>query len=266
MSNQRLVSVFVFVTILVMLGSLLAGSTWSRWRAPWTVEAHVAKPGEALAPKPEHATVPKQDSSAQEDAPDPTIQLAKATAARMPLDEIHARLEALGPGAGGPERVEMESALGFALLEHEQPDLKSAGKAFTTALDYTPTPDARVPMARDFGLALLDHRGEVEVIDVTAGGRFIGATLSPERLQVETVRGIAYDALGLGIRAQDTFHEAFETILDTTLYESELGRDVARVLGLRLARKYRDAGDLSMAKAVSTRLRSWLGEEDLVLR
>jgi hypothetical protein len=263
MSKQLIVSIFLLATVLAM-GALLGGATWwNRWRAPVTVEARTATPLNEILRTDEDPSRPDHNNDLR---PDPSVQLAKATAARMPMEEIQERLDEIGPEIGGPERVEMESALGYALLEREQPDLRRVGVAFTTALDYTPSPDARVPMARDFGLALLDHRGEVEVIDVTSGGRFIGAQLSPERLEIEAIRGIAFDALGLGIRAQDTFHEAFETILDTTLHESEGGRDVARTLGLRLARKYRDAGDLSLAKAVSVRLRAWLGEEDLVLR
>lgn len=195
-----------------------------------------------------------------------TLQRAKQVSKSVPPRQLRAELDAMGPATGGPERVALESALGFALLAAAQPALPEAGRAFCNALDFTPSPDERVPMALDFGKALLERNGEVEALDVTAGGRFIGAKLTPQRLQIEALRGIAYDALGLSMRAAQTYHEAFETILDTELHGSPLGRDIARVLALRLAREYQDAGDDSTATAVSTRLRTWLGEEELLLR
>lgn len=195
-----------------------------------------------------------------------TLQHAKQVSQSVPPRQLRLELDAMGPATGGPERVALESALGYALLAAAQPALPEAGRAFCNALDFTPDPDERVPMALDFGKALLDRKGEVETLDVTAGGRFIGAKLTPQRLQIEAIRGIAYDALGLSMRAAQTYHEAFETILDTELHDSPLGRDIARVLALRLAREYQDAGEVSNATAVSTRLRTWLGEEELLLR
>jgi len=283
MAKQKSFTVVVFAAIAVFGGVLAAAMWWGKYHvaasAPLpTHEISDFSSKDAVSENPHsppsyaHDTPelpdrnvaevpPHEDSPAEE-----PIRLAKATPSPVPLNEIRARLDQLGPEAGGPERVEMESALGFALLTEAEPDLRSVGKAFTTALDHTPTPDARVPMARDFGVALLDHRGEAEVLDVTESGRFIGARLTPERLQIEAIRGVAYDGLGLGIRAQDTFRDAFETMLDTELYATDIGRDVARGLALRLARKYRDAGDASSEDAVSKRLRAWLGEESLALR
>lgn len=269
MSNSRVVSLFIFATIVVMVSVLFAGSRWNNWRSGTTVDAYAPSPTKIDTPiaresKPHHAEEPRDKRD--QPKPKPESPRESATSAPISIEDIRARLDALGPEATGPERVAMEAAMGYALLERPLPDLPAAGKAFETALDHAPSPDARVPMARDFGLALLYREGEEQVIGVTASGRLIGAQLTPERLQIEAIRGIAYDALGLGIRAQDTFREAFETLLETSLNETELGQDVARILGLRLARKYRDAGDLQMAKAVSTRMRSWLGEDDLVLR
>ncbi len=272
MAKQKSFTVVVFVAIAVFGTVLATAIWWGKFRAVASTPLpthdlsdiapihetpdHEPEPHHARTEEPHHAEPPAREP----------IRVAKATPVRLPLSEIRARLDQMGPESRGTERVEMESALGFALLLESQPDLRSAGKAFTTALDHTPTPDARVPMARDFGVALLDHRGDAEVLDVTESGRFIGAQLTAERLQVEALRGVAYDALGLTIRAQDTFRNAFETILDTTLNETDTGRDIARALALRLARKYRDAGDPEAADAVSRRLRAWLGEEALALR
>ncbi len=272
MAKQKSFTVAVFVSVFVFGAVLAASVWWERFYARAAVPIPTHDISE-IAPKHEaphragvsHSARSGESEHAETLAPDP-IRLAKATPPQMPLDDIRARLDQLGPESGGPERVEMESALGFALLTTPEPDLRGAGRAFTTALDHTPEPDARVSMARDFGVALLDHLGEAEVLDVTESGRFIGAQLTPERLQVEAIRGVAYEALGLDIRAQDTFREAFETILDTGLNETDTGRGVARALALRLARKYRDAGDAASEDAVSRRLRAWLGEEALAFR
>lgn len=232
-----------------------------RHPAPDIHQDHHSEP-----PAPKHNAPKLEEEFTDWSAVVQTLQRARQVSQSVPPRQLRAELDAMGPAMGGPERVALETALGYALLAAAQPALPEAGRAFCNALDFTLDPDERVPMALDFGKALLERQGEVETLDVTAGGRFIGAKLTPQRLQIEAIRGIAYDALGLSMRAAQTYHEAFETILDTDLYDSPLGRDIARVLALRLAREYRDAGDASTAMAVSTRLRTWLGEEELLLR
>ncbi len=291
MSKAKSNTMLVLAAIAVFSAVLAGAAWWGKHQASATAKlpthevedlAHEADGTEPTHPAPDmhqdysDAHMPSPGASheahtASDDGPDlsgvvHTLQQAKQVGKSVPPTQLRAELDAMGPATGGQQRVALESALGYALLALTQPALPEAGRAFCNALDFTPSPDERVPMALDFGQALMQSKGHVEALDVTAGGRFIGANLTPQRLQIEAVRGIAYDTLGLSIRAAQTYHEAFETMLDTDLQGSPLGRDIARTLGLRLAREYRDAGDESTAIAVATRLRTWLGEEELVLR
>jgi len=290
MSKAKSNTILVLVAVAVFSAVMAGAVWWGKSQASATAKLptheiedllHEAEDGAPKHPAPElHQEHPEPHVPAQahdahdEPAEEPidlsgvvqTLQQARQVSKSVPPQQLRAELDAMGPATGGPQRVALESALGYALLAATQPALPEAGRAFCNALDFTPSPDERVPMALDFGKALLERNGEVEALDVTAGGRFIGAKLTPQRLQIEAIRGIAYDALGLSNRAAQTYHEAFETILDTELHGSPMGRDIARMLGIRLAREYRDAGDESTATAVATRLRTWLGEEDLLLR
>jgi hypothetical protein len=164
------------------------------------------------------------------------------------------------------ERAQLEASLGLALLDASDPGVEEARSAFARAFGACADADARVQLAHAYA-KLLYERGHYEAtLELLHAGRFVGAQFSPERLAIEAIHGLALEALGRGPAAQDMYERALETALASELNQSASGRDAARLIGLRLARTYRDEGREEDAVAISRTLRAWLGEDDLVHR
>lgn len=180
------------------------------------------------------------------------------------LAYIESRLEL--SDVSGAESTQLEASLGLALLAADPPDAEAARSAFARAFGACPDADARVHLAYAYA-QLLYERGHYEVtLELLNAGRFVGAQFSPERLAIEVIRGMTLDALGRGPAAQDVYERALESALASELHNSARARDAARLIGLRLARSYRDTGRHEDAVAISRMLRAWLGEDDLVDR
>jgi hypothetical protein len=164
------------------------------------------------------------------------------------------------------ERAQLESALGLALLLGEDRDVSASREAFARAMAACEDADARVLLACIYGEALYERKEYGETLELLDEGRFVGSIFGPFRLKLEALRGLVLDVLGRYDQAQIAYENAFEASLASELSSSSQARDSARVIGIHLARHYREAGRVEDAVAVSRRLRAWLGEEDLVLR
>jgi len=164
------------------------------------------------------------------------------------------------------ERAQLEATFAVALLRSNDPDAAEAREAFARALQNCPDANTRVRLVYVYADALVGHGLYEDALDLMQEGRLAGAALSPTRLKLEALRGSVLDFLGRTDEARDVYERGFESALDSDLKESSRGRDAARVLALRLARCYRDAGRNDDAVAVSRRLRAWLNEEDLLFR
>lgn len=163
-------------------------------------------------------------------------------------------------GGSLEDKALLQATLGRLYALKTPPDEAAAGAAFDRALLTAGNTAARIGVLHLYARSLLDFQEYTRVIDLLEFDFIRKQVFSARTLELEVMRGVAYEQLDRDAEASVAYEEALDRTMKWGTSVDVSQSTIFRQASLRLSKLYREQENSSEATAVARRMRNWLDE------